>query len=420
MQGSTKLREVVEIFGAKQDLSLQVGKCASGGSPLSWKAHFESDDMRGDKQSPHSKCAFQERRSLRMRTCHALQLSLVLRRRSRRLRVTLCCLALVPVLLFCAGPAWAQSGVLAFTPGIISTVAGTGNAGYSGDGSAATSAKLNQPLGLALDSAGNLYISDYGNHVVRMVNPTGNISTVAGSSAGPGYSGDIGPATSAQLNQPAGLALDSAGNLYIADSGNHVVRKVDSSHNISTVAGQCASPCSGGFSGDGDLANGAVLNTPMGVAVDGAGNLYIADYGNHRVRRVDSVSGNITTIAGDGTGDYGGDGGAATAAHLNHPYGVALDSAGNLLHCGPRQQCHPQGRPFRDHQHGCRKPGAGCGIQWRQRDCHQRAAFRTGRDRHGRRRRFVHCRPLQQRRTQGRQRGRDHNCGRQFSSGLRL
>ena len=265
-----------------------------------------------------------------MRTCHALQLSLVLRRRSRRLRVTLCCLALVPVLLFCAGPGWAQSGVLAFTPGIISTVAGTGNAGYSGDGSAATSAKLNQPLGLALDSAGNLYISDYGNHVVRMVNPTGNISTVAGSSAGPGYSGDIGPATSAQLNQPAGLALDSAGNLYIADSGNHVVRKVDSSHNISTVAGQCASPCSGGFSGDGDLANGAELNTPMGVAVDGAGNLYIADYGNHRVRRVDSVSGNITTIAGDGTGDYGGDGGAAAAAHLNHPYGVALDSAGNL------------------------------------------------------------------------------------------
>jgi hypothetical protein len=168
-------------------------------------------------------------------------------------------------------------------------------------------------MGLALDSAGNLYVSEYGNHVVRMVDSAGHISTIAGNNAaGAGYAGDNGLAVNAQLNQPAGLALDAAGNLYIADSGNHVVRKVDSSHNITTVAGQCVSPCSGGFSGDGDLAIVAVLNTPMGVAVDGAGNLFIADYGNHRIRRVDSGSGNISTFAGADTAGYDGDGSAAT------------------------------------------------------------------------------------------------------------
>jgi sugar lactone lactonase YvrE len=215
---------------------------------------------------------------------------------------------------------------------MIHTIAGNGTPGYSEGGQVATAAQLNQPMGLALDAAGNLYIADYANHVVRRVDPAGHISTVAGNNTlGPGYSGDNATATDAQLNQPAGLAIDSSGNLFIADSGNHVIRKVDSSHNIITVAGLCAAPpCSGGFGGDNGPATSALLNTPMAVAVDGASNLYIADYGNHRIRRIDNGTGNITTIAGDGTADYSGEGGAATAARLNHPSAVLRDTAGVL------------------------------------------------------------------------------------------
>ncbi len=235
--------------------------------------------------------------------------------------------------LLWVGVAAAQNGILAFTPGVISSVAGTGVAGYSDGGGIATAAQLNQPLGLAMDGAGNLYVSDSENDVVRRVDLSGNITTVAGNyTLGTGYSGDNGQATSAQLNLPAGLAVDGSGNLYIADSGNHVIRKVDSSHVITTVAGQCLpSACAGGYSGDGGAATSALLNAPMGVAVDGAGNLYIADYGNHAIRRVDGTSGNITTIAGDGTPEYTGDGGLATAARLNHPYALALDGNGNLF-----------------------------------------------------------------------------------------
>nr|AUN36709.1 hypothetical protein [uncultured bacterium] len=235
--------------------------------------------------------------------------------------------------LLWVGMAAAQNGILAFTPGVISSVAGTGVAGYSDGGGIATAAQLNQPLGLAMDGAGNLYVSDSENDVVRRVDLSGNITTVAGNyTLGTGYSGDNGQATSAQLNLPAGLAVDGSGNLYIADSGNHVIRKVDSSHVITTVAGQCLpSACAGGYSGDGGAATSALLNAPMGVAVDGAGNLYIADYGNHAIRRVDGTSGNITTIAGDGTPEYTGDGGLATAARLNHPYALALDGNGNLF-----------------------------------------------------------------------------------------
>jgi len=212
--------------------------------------------------------------------------------------------------------------------GIITTVAGNGTPGSGGDGGPATSASLFAPAGIALDAAGNLYIADPSVGRVRKVDTSGNISTVAGTGT-VGYSGDGGPATSAQILPPIGLALDAKGNLYIAESGAGVphVRRVDSSGIITTFAG---SGSSAGFSGDGGPAVNAQLNTLAGLAVDKAGNLYIADAGNYRVRKVDT-SGIITTVAGTGQIDLGGngDGGAATSAALQ-PSGLAFDAAGNL------------------------------------------------------------------------------------------
>ena len=210
--------------------------------------------------------------------------------------------------------------------GVIATVAGTGTAGYSGDGGAATSARLNQPYGVALDGSGNLYIADSSNHRVRKVTAsTGVITTFAGTGTA-GYSGDGGAATSAQLSLPQGVAVDASGNLYIADGGS-VVRKVAaSSGTISTVAGTGKA----GYSGDNGPAASATLNFPSGVAVDGSGNVYIADTSNNRVRKVSAASGAITTVAGNGTAGYGGDGAAATSAELNNPQGVAVDANGNL------------------------------------------------------------------------------------------
>ena len=209
--------------------------------------------------------------------------------------------------------------------GVISTVAGSGTSGFSGDGGAATAAQLNQPRGVALDGTGNLYIADWANHRIRKVDvSSGNISTVAGTGTA-GFSGDGGAATSAQLDNPYGVAVDGASNLYIADGGNHRIRKVNSSGNISTVAGTGTA----GFSGDGGAATSAQLDNPYVVALDGAGNLYIADGGNHRIRKVNSA-GVISTVAGSGAQGFGGDGGAATAALLNFPIDVAPDALGNL------------------------------------------------------------------------------------------
>jgi len=208
--------------------------------------------------------------------------------------------------------------------GIITTVAGNGTAGYSGDGGPATSAELNFPAGVAVDSAGNLYIADYNNSVIRKVNTSGIMTTVAGNGTG-GYSGDSGPATSAELYLPIGVAVDGTGNLYIADTGNQRIRKVDASGIITTVAGNGTA----GYSGDGGLAISAQLDRPTSAAVDSAGNLYIADTGNQRIRKV-NASGIITTVAGNGTFGYSGDGGAATSAEFYDPDGVAVDSAGNL------------------------------------------------------------------------------------------
>jgi uncharacterized protein (TIGR03437 family) len=208
--------------------------------------------------------------------------------------------------------------------GIISTVAGNGQQGYSGDGGPATSASLQGPWGVAVDAAGNLYIADQFNDRIRRVSPSGIISTVAGNGQR-GYSGDGGPATSAALSYPAHVAVDAAGNLFIADQENHRIRKVSAAGIISTVAGNGAYK----FSGDGGPATAASLNGPRGVAVDAAGNMHIAGDGNQRIRRV-TPAGGITTVAGNGSGGFSGDGGPATSASLSDPFGVAVDAAGNL------------------------------------------------------------------------------------------
>jgi len=205
--------------------------------------------------------------------------------------------------------------------GVITTVAGNGTAGFSGDGGLAINAQLDYPTGVAVDSAGNLYIADRNNQRIRKVS-NGVISTVAGIGTF-GFSGDGGMATSAQLNYPYGIAVDSAGNLYIADLANQRVREV-SNGVITTLAGDGVV----GFGGDGGSATVGRLNSPFGVAVDSAGNVYIADRDNNRIRKVSN--GVITTAAGGGTQGFSGDGGPATSALLNNPFGVAVDSAGNL------------------------------------------------------------------------------------------
>lgn len=261
--------------------------------------------------------------------------------------------------------------------GTISTFAGDGIIGYAGDGSAATSAMLNAPTRAVVDSSGNVYIADAGNSVVRMVAPNGVISTIVGNvctttdttNCGPGPYGDGGPATAAQLYTPLGLAIDSNGNLFIADSNNNAIREVsggiistvftapltlnhpvdvavDSSDNLYiadldnnrivkvTAAGKSTvfagnGNITGGFSGDGGQAFEAEVDYPQGVAVDGAGNVYIADTLNNRIRKVAASSGIITTIAGSVYG-YTGDGGPASQATFALPRGVAVDAWGNV------------------------------------------------------------------------------------------
>jgi uncharacterized protein (TIGR03437 family) len=264
-----------------------------------------------------------------------------------------------------------------FGQAIISTVAGNGTEGFSGDGGPAISAKLNLPTAIVMDRAGNLYIADYSNNRVRKVAPDGTIITFAGTGS-TGYSGDGGPADKAKLFFPTDLALDSAGNLYIADQGNDAIRKVNTSGIISTVAGGTQvgnSPIPGGrlsaadsvaldsagniytsgaagiiridgsgnqttltsnvlgYSGDGGPAKNADVKNPKGIVIDPPGNLYFADTGNNRIRKIDK-NGTITTVAGTGIAGFSGDGGPAANAQIHlagAPFaGLSVDSAGNL------------------------------------------------------------------------------------------
>ena len=262
----------------------------------------------------------------------------------------------------------------------IEAFAGNGTPGYTGDGAAASLARLNSPAGLAMDAAGNLYIADRDNHCIRKVSASGTISTIAGTGQS-GYTGNGGPATSARLNSPRGVTVDGAGDIFIADTGNHWVRKVDSAgiitlyrgasvlgapspgsagqalnspfgvfgasnpfrvyiadtdnHRVISVdrngiATAIAGTGSSGYSGDGGSATSAQLDTPRGVFLAPSGDVYIADTLNHRIRKVSS-SGIITTVAGNGSPGYSGDGGPATAARLNQPRAVFVDAADNLF-----------------------------------------------------------------------------------------
>ena len=214
------------------------------------------------------------------------------------------------------------------TTGVIITLAGTGTAGCSGDNGPATAAQLSSPSGVAVDGSGDVFIADAGNNVVREVNATtGVIVTIAGTGTA-GYSGDNGPATAAQLSSPAGVAVDASGDVLIADSGNNVVREVNATTGvIITIAGTGTA----GYSGDNGPATGAQLSAPSSVAVDGSGDVFIADSGNNVVREVNATTGVIVTVAGNGVAGNSGDNGPATAAQLSSSSGVAVDDSGDVF-----------------------------------------------------------------------------------------
>jgi uncharacterized protein (TIGR03437 family) len=215
----------------------------------------------------------------------------------------------------------------------LSLVAGNSRAGFSGDGGPATNGQLNSPQGIAVDTAGNIFIADANNNRVRVVTPNGIINTVAGNGlvGAPLAFGDGGLANQANLHLPGGVAVDSSGNLYIADTGDNLIRKVNTAGIISTIAGDSLP----GYKGDGAAATSAEVHGPQDVAVDSSGNVYIADTGNAYIRKITVKDGNINFIAGNGTVGYSGDGGAATSAGLIEPYSIAVDSSGNVYFAEP-------------------------------------------------------------------------------------
>jgi sugar lactone lactonase YvrE len=211
------------------------------------------------------------------------------------------------------------------TAGIINTIVGNGTFGFSGDGGQATAAMLNSPYGLALDAANNLYINDAGNDRIRKVNSLGVINTIAGTGLF-GFSGDGGQATSAKFNSLQGITIDTSNNIYVADDKR--VRMINMSGIINTIAGNGTN----GFSGDGGQATAAMLNSPYGLALDATNNLYISDVANQRIRMVNTL-GVISTVVGNGTSGYTGDGGSSTAAEIDAPSGLVVDGLDNLYFC---------------------------------------------------------------------------------------
>ena len=213
--------------------------------------------------------------------------------------------------------------------GTISTVAGNGTPGFSGDGGPAVSAQINTPIGIFADGSGNLYIADVGNQRIRKVDPSGTITTIAGNGSR-GYSGDGGPAINASFYNCVRVIVDSSGNVLVADQSDHRIRRITPAGIISTFAGNgVGTPATGAFSGDGGPAVSASLNNPTALTVDAAGVVYFSDQFNQRIRKI-AVDGTITTIAGIGSPGFAGDGGPAAAASLNYPGGITVDAAGNL------------------------------------------------------------------------------------------
>ena len=284
-----------------------------------------------------------------------------------------------------------------------------------GDNGPATAAELSGPTGVAVDSAGDLFIADTGNDRIREVNhATGVITTIAGNGT-EGYSGDNGPATAAELDDPEGVAVDSAGDLFIADTGNNRIREVNLSTGvITTVAGNGTA----GYSGDNGPATAAELYIPDGVAVDSAGDLFIADTATTRIREVNLSTGVITTVAGNGTVGYSGDNGPATAAELDGPTGVAVDSAGDLFIA---DSANNRIREV-NHATGVITTVAGNGtwrLQRRQRPGHRRRTRRAPRRRGGLRRGPLHRRHRQLPDPRGESlHRRDHHRRRQWNLGL--
>jgi sugar lactone lactonase YvrE len=227
----------------------------------------------------------------------------------------------------------AEGGTRLFTlfgtllgPPTITTIAGNGQADYLGDDGPATAARLRSPGTVVSDASGNLFIADTANHRVRRVDRvTGTIQTIAGMGH-PGFDGDDGPAVAALINSPQGLALDGDGSLYIADTENHRIRRVSPDGKIVTIAGTVAF----GYAGDNGPATAASLLFPTGLATDQQGNLYIVDTGNNRIRKVAASTGLITTVAGNGSARFANDGQLATEASLNGPRAVAFDAVGNF------------------------------------------------------------------------------------------